>query len=237
MLRWFRRRDSNPDRWLQRPPSCRLDDDGSTPLTQSGRSGRSRTFIFLVNSEAHCLYATDRKKAPDLRPEALLQNVLKKVRLHGDTLTRFDRDPFDKITSCSQMLHIETGYSQITSYLSTTNCALRIDHSLRLTYRSLITTYLSITKMAVPERIELSHSARQADIMATRSWNLTGASGGDRTHWLSRVPVYDGAIPSRRRCKMAEETGVEPACARISELTGFQDQRPTVEHLFHFGGE
>ena len=147
----------------------------NTQTTQSGRSGRSRTFIFLLNRETHCLYATDRKKAPDLWPEALLQNVLKKVRLHGATLTRFDRDPFGKIASCSQMLHIEIGYSQITSYLS-------------------------ITKMAVPARIELPHSARQADIMATRSWDPTGASGGDRTHWLRRAPVLrTGAIPSRRR--------------------------------------
>ena len=72
-----------------------------------GRSGRSRTFIVLVNSEAHCLYATDRKKASDLRPEALLQNALKKVRLHGATLTRFDREGFDEIANCGQMLHIE----------------------------------------------------------------------------------------------------------------------------------
>src|SRR5580692_9425380 len=56
------------------------------------------------------------------------------------------------------------------------------------------------TKMAVPERIELSRSARQADIIASRSWDPTGASGGDRTHWLPRAPVLrTGAIPSRRR--------------------------------------
>jgi hypothetical protein len=35
-------------------------------------------------------------------------NVLKKVRLHAATLTRFDRDGFGKIAArCSQMLHIE----------------------------------------------------------------------------------------------------------------------------------
>jgi hypothetical protein len=50
--------------------------------------------------------------------------VLKKVRLHGVTLTRFDRDRYGlgKIANCSQMFHVETGYSQIVSYLSTTNC-------------------------------------------------------------------------------------------------------------------
>jgi hypothetical protein len=124
-------------------------------------------------------------------------NVLKKVRLHGATLTRFDRDGLGKIARCSQMLHIEIGYSQITSYLS-------------------------ITKMAVPERIELSHSARQADIMATRSWDPTGASGGDRTHWLRRARFY-GPVPYLHggACKMAEETGVEPACARISDTDWF----------------
>jgi hypothetical protein len=40
---------------------------------------------------------------------------LKKLRLHGDTLTRRDRDPYGKIANCSQMLHIETGYSHIAS--------------------------------------------------------------------------------------------------------------------------
>ena len=97
---------------------------------QIGRSGRSRTFIFLVNSEAHCLYATDRKKASDLRPEALLQKVLKKVRLYGATLTRFDRDGYGlgKIANCSQMFHVETGYSQITSYLSITNYDLLVNY-------------------------------------------------------------------------------------------------------------
>jgi hypothetical protein len=98
--------------------------------TQIGRSGRSRTFIFLVNSEAHCLYATDRKKTSDLRPEALLQKVLKKVRLYGATLTRFDRDGYGlgKIANCSQMFHVETGYSQITSYLSITNYDLLVNY-------------------------------------------------------------------------------------------------------------
>ena len=56
--------------------------------------------------------------------------MLKKVRLHGATLTRFDRDRYGlgKIANCSQMFHIETGYSQITRYLSTTNYDLIIDH-------------------------------------------------------------------------------------------------------------
>src|ERR1700733_1611058 len=77
----------------------------------------------------------------------------------------------------------------------------RLDiRKLRVTCQLLVTTYLSITKMGVPERIELSRSARQADIMATRSWDPTGASGGDRTHWLRRASVLrTGAIPSRRR--------------------------------------
>src|ERR1700730_18591157 len=98
----------------------------------------------------------------------------------------------------------------------------RLDiRKLRVTCQLLI-TYLSITKMAVPERIELSRSARQADIMATRSWDPTGASGGDRTHWLRRAPVLRaGAIPHGGACKMAEETGVEPACARISDTDWF----------------
>ncbi len=54
--------------------------------------------------------------------------MLKKVRLHGDTLTRFDRcdqrNGKGKIASCSQMLHIETEYSQSASYLSTTSYGL-----------------------------------------------------------------------------------------------------------------
>jgi len=60
--------------------------------------------------------------------------VLKKVRLHGATLTRFDRDGFAKIANCSQMLHIEIGYSHITSYLSTTSYELLVKNQLRLTY-------------------------------------------------------------------------------------------------------
>ena len=123
--------------------------------------------------------------------------MLKKVRLHGATLTRFDRDPFGKIASCSQMLHIEIGYSQITSYLS-------------------------ITKMAVPARIELPHSARQADIMATRSWDqLAQAVGIEPTG--SAEPRFYGPVPYLHggACKMAEETGVEPACARISDTDWF----------------
>lgn len=57
------------------------------------------------------------------------KNALKKVRLHGCTLTRFDRGPFGKIANCSQMLHIEIGYSQITSYLSMTNYELLVINS------------------------------------------------------------------------------------------------------------
>ena len=100
---------------------------GRTGNNEIGRSGRSRTFIFLVNSEAHCLYATDRKKASDLRPEALLQKVLKKVRLHGATLTRLDRDRhgLGKIANCSQMFHIEYGCCQITNQVSTTKAPVR----------------------------------------------------------------------------------------------------------------
>src|SRR5580700_8851640 len=114
---------------FQRSERCvlPLDERG---ITQCGRSGRGRTFIFLVNSEAHCLYATDRKKASDLRPEALLQKVLKKVRLHGASLTRFDRNGYGlgKNANCSQMFHVETGYSQITSYLSTTSYDLLVNY-------------------------------------------------------------------------------------------------------------
>jgi hypothetical protein len=56
--------------------------------------------------------------------------VLKKVRLHGVTLTRFDRDRYGlgKIANCSQMFHVETGYSQTTSYLSTTNYDLLVNY-------------------------------------------------------------------------------------------------------------
>jgi hypothetical protein len=37
--------------------------------------------------------------------------VMKKVRLHGATLTRFDRDRYGlgKIPRCNQMFHIEIG--------------------------------------------------------------------------------------------------------------------------------
>ena len=123
--------------------------------------------------------------------------MLKKVRLHGDTLTRFGRDDLGEIAHCSQMLHIKIGYSQITSYLS-------------------------ITKVAVPERIELSHSARQADIMAIRSWDqLVQAVGIEPTG--SAEPRFYGPVPYLHggACKMAEETGVEPACARISDTDWF----------------
>ena len=93
---------------------------------------------------------------------------------------------------------------------------------LRVTCQLLIATYLSITNMAVPERIELSHSARQADIMATRSWDqLVQAVGIEPTG--SKEPRFYGPVPYLHggACKMAEETGVEPACARISDTDWF----------------
>ena len=79
-----------------------------------------------------------------------------------------------------------------------------------------------MTKMAVPERIELSRSARQADIMATRSWDqLVQAvgiepTGSEELRFYGPVPYLHG-----NACKMAEETGVEPACARISDTDWF----------------
>ena len=100
------------------------------------------------------------------------------------------------------MLHIEIGYSHITSYMST-------------------------TKVAVPERIELSRSARQADIMATRSWDqLVQAVGIEPTGSVERrfygpVPYHYGGA-----CKIAEETGVEPACARTSDTDWFSGPAP-----------
>ena len=56
--------------------------------------------------------------------------MLKKARLHGATLTRFDRNGYGlgKIANCSQMFHVETGYSQITSYLSTTSYDLLVNY-------------------------------------------------------------------------------------------------------------
>ena len=99
----------------------------------------------------------------------------------------------------------------------------RLDiRKLRVTCQLLVTTYLSITKMGVPERIELSRSARQADIMATRSWDpLVQAVGIEPTdsaesRFYGPVPYLHGGA-----CKMAEETGVEPACARISDTDWF----------------
>jgi hypothetical protein len=76
--------------------------------------------------------------------------------------------------------------------------------------------------MAVPERIELSRSARQADIMATRSWDqLVQAVGIEPTgsaelRFYGPVPYLHGGA-----CKMAEEAGVEPACARITDTDWF----------------
>jgi hypothetical protein len=81
---------------------------------------------------------------------------------------------------------------------------------------------VSTIKVAVPERIELSHSARQADIMATRSWDqLVQAVGIEPTG--SAEPRFYGPVPYLYggACKMAEETGVEPACARISDTDWF----------------
>lgn len=99
----------------------------------------------------------------------------------------------------------------------------RLDiRKLRVTCQLLIRTYLSITKMAVPDRIELSRSARQADIMATRSWDqLVQAVGIEPTG--SAEPRFYGPVPYLHggACKMAEETGVEPACARISDTDWF----------------
>ena len=80
----------------------------------------------------------------------------------------------------------------------------------------------SIAKVAVPERIELSRSARQADIMATRSWDqLVQAVGIEPTG--SAEPRFYGPVPYLHggACKMAEEAGVEPACARISDTDWF----------------
>lgn len=93
---------------------------------------------------------------------------------------------------------------------------------LRVTCQPLTTTYLSISKMAVPERIELSRPARQAGIMATRSWDqLVQAVGIEPTGSAERrfygpVPYLHGGA-----CRMAEETGVEPACAGISDTDWF----------------
>jgi hypothetical protein len=169
---WFPATDSNRRFNIQSVASCHW--TNGEQLNLAGQEGVEPSSFSLTARHIAFMLPTV-KKPPTCGLEALLQNVLKKVRLHADTLTRFDRDGYGKIARCSQMLHIEIGYSQITSYLS-------------------------ITKMAVPERIELSRSARQADIMATRSWDPTGASGGDRTHWLRRAPVLrTGATPSRRR--------------------------------------
>ena len=99
----------------------------------------------------------------------------------------------------------------------------RLDiRKLRVTCQLLITTYLSITKMAVPERIELSRSARQADIMpldhGTGLVQAVGIepTGSEELRFYGPVPYLHGGA-----CKMAEETGVEPACARISDTDWF----------------
>ena len=167
---WFPATDSNRHDNVQSVASCHW--TNGEQLNLAGQEGVEPSSFSLTARRIAFMLPTVKK--PPTYGRRLCFKRVEEVRLHADTLTRFDRVGYGKIANCSQMFHIEIGYSQITSYLSTTN--------LRLTYRLLIMTYWSITKMAVPERIELSHSARQADIMATRSWDPTGASGGDRTH-------------------------------------------------------
>ena len=48
-------------------------------------------------------------KKPPTYGRRLCFKRFEEVRLHADTLTRFDRDGYGKIPRCSQMLHIELG--------------------------------------------------------------------------------------------------------------------------------
>ena len=48
-------------------------------------------------------------KKPPTYGRRLCFKRVEEVRLHADTLTRFDRDGYGKIPRCSQMLHIELG--------------------------------------------------------------------------------------------------------------------------------
>ena len=68
---------------------------------------------------------------------------------------------------------------------------------------SVITRPTQAATVAVPERIELSRSARQADIMATRSWNqLVQAVGTDPTNSSESRFYRTVPYPHGGACKM-----------------------------------
>ena len=83
-------------------------DPGRGSIKLAGQEGvEPSSFSLTARRIAFMLPTVKVKSLRPCGPEALLQNVLKKVRLHAATLTRIDRDCLGKIARCSQMLHVD----------------------------------------------------------------------------------------------------------------------------------
>ena len=186
---WFPATDSNRHDNIQSVASSHW--TNGEQLNLAGQEGVEPSSFSLTARRIAFMLPTV-KKPPTYRPEALLQNVLKKVRLHAATLTRFDRDCFGKIASCSQMLHVEIGYSQITSYLSTTNYELLTCQLLR--WRS--------------QRESNSRVPRDKRTSWPLDHGTYGASGGDRTRSMRSTPVLQTGVHSTLDITCMEEGGV-----------------------------
>ena len=146
-------------------------------------------------------------KKPPTYGRRLSFKRVEEVRLHTVTLTRFDRDGYGKIANCSQMLHIEIGYSQITSYLSTTNYELLIVNNTNWRSQRESNSRIPRDKRTL---WPLDHGTRLVQAVGIEP------TGSAEPRFYGPVPYFHGVA-----CKMAEETGVEPACARISDTDWF----------------